>query len=204
MVAAMAKRWVKERKKDGFYRMAKAKGYRSRAAYKLIQINKRFGLISEGNVVVDLGAAPGGWSQVALELVGDNGKVVAVDRKRMKPIEGVQMVRGDLTDSMTIEAVIKEIGGEADAVISDMAPRLSGSRPLDHAKSISLAETALEFAEQTLKKGGNFAVKTFQGDLYTEYLERTSGAFGFSQSYSPKASPAGSREVFVVGKDYLG
>lgn len=200
----MGKRWVKERKKDGFYKMAKAKGYRSRAAYKLIQINKRFDLISEGHVIVDLGAAPGGWSQVAFELVGERGKVIAVDRKRMKPIEGVRMVRGDLTDSTTIEAVIEEIGGEANVVISDMAPRLSGSRHMDHAKSISLAETALEFAKQTLKIGGNFAVKTFQGDLYTEYLERMSSVFRFSQSYSPKASPSGSREVFVVAKGYLG
>lgn len=200
----MAKRWVKERKRDGFYKMAKAEGYRSRAAYKLIQINRRFGLISEGNVVVDLGAAPGGWSQVAFELVGRSGKVIAVDRKRMKPIEGARMVRGDLTDESIIEAVIEEIGGEADVVISDMAPRLSGNWNMDHARSMSLADTALEFAQKTLRRGGNFTVKTFQGDLYTEYLDRTSSIFELSQSYSPKASPSGSREVFVVAKGYRG
>ncbi len=200
----MAKRWVKERKRDGYYRKAKAEGYRSRAAYKLIQINKRFDLMSEGDVVVDLGAAPGGWSQVALEFVGRSGKVIAVDRKRMRPIEGVQMVRGDLTDDSTIKAVIEEIGGEADVIVSDMAPRLSGNWNMDHAKSISLADTALEFAKRTLRKGGNFVVKTFQGDLYIEYHERATSVFESIQSYTPKASPSRSREVFVVGKGYLG
>lgn len=200
----MAKRWVKERKRDGYYRKAKKEGYRSRAAFKLIQINKRFGLISEGDVVVDLGAAPGGWSQVALEFVGRSGKVIAVDKKRMTPIEGVHLVRGDLTVGSTIAAVVEEIGGEADVIVSDMSPRLSGNWNMDHAKSISLADTALEFAKQTLKKGGNFVVKAFQGDLYIEFHERTSGVFELTQSYHPKASPSGSREVFVVAKGYRG
>ena len=200
----MAKRWVKERKRDGYYRKAKKEGYRSRAAFKLIQINKRFGLISEGDVVVDLGAAPGGWSQVALEFVGRSGKVIAVDKKRMKPIEGVHLVRGDSTVGSTIAAVIEEIGGEADVIVSDMSPRLSGNWNMDHAKSISLADTALEFAKQTLKKGGNFVVKAFQGDLYIEFHERTSSVFELTQSYHPKASPSGSREVFVVAKGYRG
>ncbi|MCK4443127.1 MAG: RlmE family RNA methyltransferase, partial [Thermoplasmata archaeon] len=132
----MGKRWVKERKRDGYYRMAKAKGYRSRAAYKLIQINKKFELISEGDVVIDLGAAPGGWSQVAVELTGNRGNVLAVDRKRMSPIEGIRLVRSDITEEETIDLVTSEIGGKADVVISDMAPRLSGNRHLDHAKSI--------------------------------------------------------------------
>ncbi len=198
----MPKRWVKQRKKNGFYRKAKARGYRSRAAYKLIQINKRFGILRKGDVVVDLGAAPGGWSQVALEYVGEGGKVVAVDRKRMRPIEGVLVVRADLTDDETTELIIKEIGGKANAVISDMAPRLSGNKHVDHARSISLAEIAFEFAEKTTKRGGNFVAKTFQGDMFPEYIQRLSTLFKSCQSYSPEASPSGSREIFAVAKGY--
>lgn len=198
----MTKRWVKQRKKDGYYREAKAKGYRSRAAYKLIQINKRFGLIREGDVVVDLGAAPGGWSQVATELVGHRGKVIAVDRKRMSPIDGVLTVRGDIADSETSDRVRAETGGKVDVVISDMAHRLSGNKHIDHAKSIELAEIALEFATSTLKKRGNFVAKVFQGDMFPSYLETASSKFGFCRAHSPKASLSSSRETFVIGKGF--
>ncbi len=200
----MPKSWVKERKRDGYYKMAKAKGYRSRAAYKLIQINKKFGIISKGDAVVDLGAAPGGWSQVSLEFVGERGKVLAVDKKRMQDIDGVRLVRGDLTDDETTELATKELGGKADVVISDMAPRLSGNKIMDHARSIDLAEIALGFAIHTLKKGGNFVVKVFQGDMYNDFLAKTSNLFQFCQSFSPKASPSGSRETFVVAKGFRG
>jgi 23S rRNA (uridine2552-2'-O)-methyltransferase len=204
MMTGMAKSWVRQRKKDDYYRKAKAKGYRSRAAYKLIQINEKFSIITQGDVVVDLGAAPGGWSQVALELVGSEGTVVAVDRKRMTPIEGVHLVRGDLTETETVEMVRKEIGGKADVVLSDMAPRLSGNKHVDHGKSMSLAEAASDFAVQTLERKGNLVVKVFQGDMYPDYVARTSRMFEFSQSHSPKASTASSRENYVVAKGFLG
>lgn len=200
----MTKSWVKQRKKDDYYRKAKAMGYRSRAAYKLIQINERFSIITEGDVVVDLGAAPGGWSQVALELVGSKGVVIAVDRKRMLPIEGVRLVRGDLSNPATMEAVLEEIERKADVVLSDMAPRLSGNKHVDHGKSMSLAEGALKFANQTLGRGGCLVVKVFQGDMIPEYAERASKLFEFSQSHSPKASASSSRETYLVAKGYLG
>ncbi len=202
MMLLMGKRWVKERKRDGYYRMAKAREYRSRAAYKLIQMNKKFKLIVEGNTVIDLGAAPGGWSQVAVELTGNRGNVLAIDRKRMSPMEGVRIVRGDITETETADLATGEIGGKADVVISDMAPRLSGNKHLDHAQSITLADSALEFARKTLKKGGNFVAKVFQGDMFTEYCERVSNLFEFSQPYSPKASSSGSRETYVVAKGF--
>jgi 23S rRNA (uridine2552-2'-O)-methyltransferase len=204
MMNGMAKSWVRQRKKDDYYRKAKAEGYRSRAAYKLIQINERFSIISQNDIVVDLGAAPGGWSQVALELAGSEGTVVAVDRKRMTPIEGVHLVRGDLTEAETVEMVRKEIGGKADVVLSDMAPRLSGNKHVDHGKSMSLAEAALDFATQTLERKGNLIVKVFQGDMYPDYMARASKLFEFSQSHSPKASTASSRENYVVAKGFLG
>ncbi len=200
----MTKGWVKQRKKDDYYRKAKAKGYRSRAAYKLIQINERFSIIMEGDVVVDLGAAPGGWSQIALELVGPKGVVIAVDRKRMEPIEGVRLVRGDLSDPATMEAVLEEIERKADVILSDMAPRLSGNKHVDHGKSMSLAEGALKFAGQTLGRGGCLVVKVFQGDMFPEYAQRTSKLFEFSQSHSPKASTSSSRETYLVAKGYSG
>ncbi len=200
----MTKSWVKQRKRDDYYRKAKAMGYRSRAAYKLIQINERFSIITEGDVVVDLGAAPGGWSQVALELVGPKGVVIAVDRKRMEPIEGVRLVRGDLSSPATMEAVLEEIERKADVVLSDMAPRLSGNKHVDHGKSMSLAEDALKFATQTLGRGGCLVVKVFQGDMIPEYAERTSKLFEFSQSHSPKASTSSSREMYLVAKGYSG
>jgi 23S rRNA (uridine2552-2'-O)-methyltransferase len=200
----MTKRWVKQRKKDGYYRKAKTKGYRSRAAYKLIQINERFSLMEAGNVVVDLGAAPGGWSQVALELVGSEGMVVGVDRKRMEPIEGVRLVRGDLTEAGTVGLVRNEIDGRADVVVSDMAPRLSGNKHVDHGKAMSLAETALEFSTHILREKGHLVVKTFQGDMLPEFMKKVSNLFEFSQLHSPKASTSSSRETYVVVKGFLG
>lgn len=203
-MTGMSKRWIRQRKEDSYYKQAKAKGYRSRAAYKLKQINEKFSIIKEGDVVVDLGAAPGGWSQVALEVVGKGGRVIAVDRKRMRPIQGVTMVREDLTNPDTFNQIYKEAGGKVDVVMSDMAPRLSGNRHIDHAKSMSLAEIAFDFATKATKKGGNFLAKVFQGDMFPAYLEMVSSRFTIHKSHSPKASLSSSREIFVVAKDYRG
>ncbi|MFQ5884847.1 MAG: RlmE family RNA methyltransferase [Thermoplasmata archaeon] len=200
----MPKSWVRQRKEDIYYRKAKAKGYRSRAAYKLIQINEKFAIIHQGDLVVDLGAAPGSWSQVSVELVGKKGRVIAVDRKRMRPIDGVTVIRGDLTHPDIFESFHEETEDEVDVVISDMAPRLGGNKNIDHAKSISLAETALDFSVETLRRGGNFLAKAFQGDLFPAYLETVSSKFDFCKPHSPKASTSRSREVFVVAKGFRG
>lgn len=140
--------------KDYYYKRAKEEGYRARSAYKLKQINEKFRIIKKGSTVVDLGAAPGGWLQVAKELSG--GLVVGVDIENIEPIEGVTTIKGDITDEETLERIRDAIGGSADVVISDAAPNLSGIWDVDHARSVDLARAALRIAKQLLRPGGNF------------------------------------------------
>lgn len=190
------------RKKDRFYWLAKDEGYRSRAAYKLLQINNRFHVIKKNDTVVDLGAAPGGWLQVAREI--SDGKVVGVDLQRIKPVEGVETVKGDMTSDRTIRNTLKIIGDEGvDVVISDAAPNLSGNWSLDHARSIDLVESALEFAKQVLKPGGNFVVKVFQGDMFNDFLDKVKANFAYVKGHEPRASRSQSAEIYVIGKDFL-
>lgn len=185
--------------RDRFYRLAKEEGYRSRAAYKLKQINNRFSVISQGDVVVDLGAAPGGWLQVAKELSG--GRVVGVDLQRIRPIEGVETIRGDMTDPRTIKK-IGELVGEADVVLSDAAPNLTGNWSLDHARSVGLAESAFEVAKEILRPGGVFVVKVFQGDMFKDFYDQVGRSFAFHQAHSPEASRKESAETYVVAKGF--
>lgn len=190
------------KKKDSFYRLAKDEGYRSRAAYKLLQINNRFNVIEKNDTIVDLGAAPGGWLQVAREI--SNNKVVGVDLQRIKSIEGVETVKGDMTSDRTVRKILKTIGDEGvDVVISDAAPNLSGNWNLDHARSIDLVESALEFAKQVLNPGGNFVVKVFQGDMFNDFLEKVKNNFAYVKAHEPKASRSQSAEIYVIGKDFL-
>ncbi|UCD92103.1 MAG: RlmE family RNA methyltransferase [Methanobacteriota archaeon] len=200
----MPKSWVKQRKEDGYYKKAKEIGYRSRAAFKLIQINEKFSVMKNGDLVVDLGAAPGSWSQVASEIVGKEGRVIAVDRKRMKPLDNVALVRADLTHPEAFESIREASEGDVDVVISDMAPRLSGNRHIDQAKSISLAEIAFDFSLEILRKGGNFVAKVFQGDQFHDYQKAVASRFDFCKSHSPKASTSSSREIFVIAKGFRG
>ena len=199
----MGKAWVKKRKRDVFYREAKAQGYRSRAAFKLIQIDARFDLICEGDVVVDLGAAPGGWSQVARELVGDAGRVVAVDRVGMRAIAGVEVWRGDLEDPEFLDAFAAKVG-TADAVISDMSPRLSGTRSLDHVRSVDLGRRALAVAVRVLRRRGIFVCKVFQGDAFESFRREVSRHFDAVNAHTPEASTKGSRELYLVAKGFRG
>ena len=142
----MGKAWVKARKRDPYYRAAKAQDLRSRAAFKLVQIQERFGLIYPGDVIVDLGASPGGWSRAAAEMVGPTGRVVAVDRVRMAPLDRVTIVRGDFTDPNVQTAVLEALGRPADVVLSDAAPRFSGTRSVDLARALDLGQAALALA----------------------------------------------------------
>jgi len=189
-------------RRDFFYRKAKVDGYRSRAAYKLKQINEKFKLIEKGDTVIDLGAAPGGWLQVAKELSG--GKVVGVDILPIEEIEGVDLIKGDIRLDRTIEKIRDKIKKEgADIVLCDAAPNMSGSWSYDHARSIDLATSAFECARKLLKNGGSFAVKVFQGDMFPDYLNKVHGCFGRVQAFSPEASRKQSAEIYVIGKELL-
>jgi len=194
----VSKAWRRRTQKDPYRRRAQAEGYRSRAAYKLKEIATRHGVVQPGDVVVDLGAAPGGWSQIAIELVGPKGRVIAVDVKPMEPLPGVLVMQGDVTRPET-QALIRETTGTVDVVLSDMAPRISGAYAMDHAKSIALAETALDAALQVLRPGGRFAVKVFQGDMFKRFYDRVGRSFEEHRALRPAATRKGSSEVYVLG-----
>jgi 23S rRNA (uridine2552-2'-O)-methyltransferase len=198
----VTKRWRADRHRDKYYRKAKREHYRSRAVYKLKQIDYKFDLIRPGDTVVDLGASPGGWSQVAAELVGPGGKVVAADMDRMPPIEGVAFVRGDIREKAVVDRVLELLPEGVDVVISDMSPDISGNYPYDHARSIELCEHALRFAEEVLMDGGNFLCKMFSGDMSKGFVGRVRKAFGETHVERPRASRSSSSEVYVVGLDY--
>ena len=199
----MSKRWYREHKKEHFYRSAKKEGYRSRAAYKLKQIDKRFSLISKGDNVVDLGAAPGGWCQVAAELVGEYGKVVGIDLDHISPLDGVIIIRGDLLDERTVDRVRSEIS-TVDVVISDMSPNISGVYSLDQARSFELAMCTLGIAEKILRRYGNMVTKIFEGEDFKTYLTEVKKKFQLVKPYSPPASRNKSSERYVVCKGFKG
>lgn len=189
-------------RRDFYYHQAKEEGYRSRASFKLKQINEKHNVIKRGDSVVDLGAAPGGWLQVAKELSG--GKVLGVDLQRIEPIEGVVTIQGDINAESTIKKIIQAVGVKgADVVLCDAAPNLSGNWSYDHARSIELASSALECAKKILKPKGNFVVKVFQGDMFSDYLNRVRENFVRTAAYSPKASRSQSAEIYIIGKKFL-
>ncbi|HYT17225.1 MAG TPA: RlmE family RNA methyltransferase [Thermoplasmata archaeon] len=194
----MGKAWVKARKHDRFYRAAKRQEYRSRAAIKLSQIDLRYGLFRDGDVVVDLGAAPGGWSQIARERVGRAGRVLAVDVARLVPIERVEFLRGDFGDPRIRSELFERLRNPADVVLSDMAPKLSGNRAVDVARELDLADTALSFAIRALRPGGSFLVKVFQGAGYPAFLRRVGEHFQAVKGVKPSASSARSPEIYVL------
>ena len=188
--------------RDEYYNRAKQEGYRSRAAYKLKQLNETANLISEGDTVVDLGAAPGGWSQVAAELAGDSGTVVAVDRQRIDAIDRVETVRGDMTEKSTRKEVLGAVG-TADVVVSDMAPNMTGEYELDHARSVHLARTAFETALELLAPGGDVVAKVFEGPDTDDLRADINEEFEYVRSVHPEASRDSSSELYLVGKGRL-
>ncbi len=200
----MPKAWIKSRKHDRYYRAAKRQEYRSRAAIKLSQIDREYGLFRPGATVVDLGAAPGGWSQIAAERVGPKGRVLAVDLAPMRPIEGVEILRGNFTEAAVQALLFERLRRPADIVLSDMAPRLSGQRPYDEARTFELADAALSFAARALRPGGDFLVKVFQGEDYRAFLGRVAVAFEALKGVKPKASTPGSSEIYVLARGRLG
>ncbi len=187
--------------RDYYYRLAKEEGFRARSAYKLLQINEKFHVIKRDDSVVDLGAAPGGWLQVAEKLSG--GKIVGVDLEGISFIPGVTTFRADITAESTVDLVKEALGGEADVVICDAAPNLSGAWDRDHAVSVDLARSALKMAKKLLKPRGNFVVKVFQGDMFIDYLNDVRKEFATVHAHSPIASRKESAETYVVAKRLL-
>ena len=189
-------------RKDDYYNRAKQQGYRSRAAYKLKQLDSDAGLVSDGDTVVDLGAAPGGWLQVASELVGEGGTVVGVDLQRIDSIDGVETIRGDMTEDETRERIVESIG-EADVVVSDMAPNMTGEYSLDHARSVYLARTAFETALELLAPGGDFVAKVFEGPDTDGLRADIDEEFEYVRTIHPDASRDASSELYMVAKGRL-
>lgn len=198
----MTKRWRSDRKRDKYYRKAKRENYRSRAVYKLKQLDFKYDIIRPGDVVVDLGASPGGWSQVAVELAGPESGIFAVDLDRMAPIEGVTFIRGDIRDQNIVDTLLEMVPDGVDVVISDMSPDISGNYSYDHARSIELCEHAFGFASKVLRKGGNFVCKMFSGDMSGGFIRKVKPSFMELHLDHPKASRASSSEVYVVGLEF--
>ena len=198
-----SKQWLREHFDDEYVRRSHGERYRSRASYKLLEMQGKDGLIRPGMTVVDLGAAPGGWSQVAAELVGDQGRIVASDILPMVPIVGVDFVQGDFTDDLVFERLLSVIGEQgADLVISDIAPNITGISEIDQPRSLGLAEVALELAKSILKPGAYFLVKLFQGAGYPEYHRGMQSRFNSVKTRKPKASRDRSREVYLLGSGF--
>ncbi|ELZ37056.1 23S rRNA (uridine(2552)-2'-O)-methyltransferase [Halorubrum tebenquichense] len=191
--------------KDDYYNRSKQQGYRARSAYKLKQIDEEADLFERGDTVVDLGAAPGGWLQVAAEEVGEAGTVVGVDLQRIDDLDDhdVETIRGDMTEERTRHYLREAVDEEgADVVVSDMAPNMTGEYTLDHARSVHLARQAFDAADELLASGGDFVVKVFQGDDLDAFRDDVSEAFQYVRTVSPPASRDSSSEVYLVGKGY--
>ncbi|MFC4699146.1 23S rRNA (uridine(2552)-2'-O)-methyltransferase RlmE [Glaciecola siphonariae] len=200
-----SKKWMEEHVNDPYVQKAKADGYRSRASYKLIEINEKDKLIRSGDTVMDLGSAPGGWSQIVARIVGERGRVIASDILHMDSIVGVTFIQGDFTSDEVYEQLLQSLDSQqVDTVISDMAPNLSGVNTTDQYASIHLVELALDMARNVLKPGGNFCAKVFQGVGYEEYVKDMRSSFAKVLVRKPAASRPRSREVYVVGKGFKG
>ncbi|GAA3588683.1 23S rRNA (uridine(2552)-2'-O)-methyltransferase RlmE [Marinobacter xestospongiae] len=198
-------RWLKEHFDDVWVKKSQADGYRSRASYKLVELDQKDQLFRPGQLVVDLGAAPGGWSQVAMERVGDQGTVIASDILAMDPIAGVTFVQGDFTEQSVFDELMSTLGGRrADVVISDMAPNMSGMAAVDIPSAMGLVELALDMASQVLKPNGVFVAKVFQGEGFDQLLQDMRGSFKTVVSRKPDSSRARSREIYQVCKGFRG
>ena len=193
-----SKAWLKEHFDDSYVKLAKEKGYRSRASFKLLDIQEKDSLFKKGMTVVDLGAAPGGWSQIAADLVGDNGRVVASDILPMDSLAGVEF-----TEESVLNEILAVMDGElADLVISDMAPNMSGMNSIDQPAAMYLVELALEMAKDVLKPKGNFVAKVFQGEGFDQYLMDVRANFDRVVTRKPDSSRARSREVYIIGRGF--
>lgn len=195
--------WLKEHVDDIWVKKAQQDGYRTRASYKLIELDEKDQLFKSGISVLDLGSAPGGWSQVVAERLQGNGVIIASDILPMDPIAGVNFVQGDFTEQNVFDEIMTLVDSRPiDLVISDMAPNISGVSSIDQPRSIYLVELALDMAQQVLKPNGQFVAKVFQGEGFDEYVQQVKESFSKVLIRKPKASRARSREVYVVAKGF--
>jgi 23S rRNA (uridine2552-2'-O)-methyltransferase len=197
-------RWLQRQKRDPYVKQIRQSHYRSRAVYKLIEIDNKDRLLQKGQIVIDLGAAPGSWSQYVAEKVSVSGKVMAVDILGMDPVDNVQIIHGDFTVQETYEKCLQLLEKQkADLVISDMAPNLSGIRTTDQAHSLYLAELARDFACQVLRPGGDLLVKVFQGSDVNQYRKELQERFAKVLTRKPKASRVSSREFYLLARSFM-
>lgn len=197
-----SQRWLGEHHSDEFVKKARAQNYRSRAVFKLKEIDERDRLFKPAASVLDLGAAPGAWSQYALQKIGRNGKIIALDLLEMDPIPGVEFIQGDFREDSVLAKLIETLAGKVDVIVSDLAPNQSGKNEIDQPKSVHLAELALEMAHHSLVAGGTFLVKVFQGAGFEQYYRDVRRVFRATAIRKPRASRARSRELFILAKGF--
>jgi len=204
VTTSLPKAWIRNRRRDYYHRKAKEEEYRSRAAYKLIQAMNKYGFIKPGDVVVDLGSAPGGWLQSSRRIVGEKGFVLGVDLRTVEPIgePNVHVIIGDVTDPETTTRIKAILPRPADAVISDISPNVSGVWELDHARQIDLARHSLRIATSILADNGNFFVKVFQGEMLDDFIREVEKCFLTTRLVKPKASRSESAEIYLLGLNY--
>lgn len=199
-----SRKWLKEHEEDEYVRRARSEGYRSRSSFKLIEMDDKHHFLRAGMVVVDLGAAPGGWSQVASRRTAPGGRVIALDQLAMAPIDGVTVLEGDFTEDEVLTRLLDEIGSSGvDLVISDMAPNLSGMKAIDQPRAAYLAELAVDLADQVLKQGGALVVKCFEGEGIHDIRRAFKRRFRRVINFKPKASRDRSREIYLIGCGHI-
>jgi len=200
----VADHWIENHKRDSWRRQAKSSGYRARSAFKLIQIQEKFKLIREGDVILDVGCHPGGWSQVAVELTGEDGIVIGVDLEPCQPVEGALLLVGDITESSTQDRILQELGGRViNTIVSDISPDITGNWDIDQAVAMTLVADVLDFSLDLLCKGGSFTTKIFQGVGIEELITAVKPYFSEVRRFSPMASRNSSSEVYLVCRNHM-
>jgi 23S rRNA (uridine2552-2'-O)-methyltransferase len=202
----LSSRWIQKRRRDQFYKLAKEKGYRSRASFKLLQANRSYRFIKRGSKVVDLGAAPGGWLQIAREVVGKSGFILGVDKQEIKPLpwQNVVTIVADIEDPALSNLIMEKMSGRADLVLSDASPNLTGSWDIDQARQLHLANQSLEIARRILRVGGAFFVKAFHGPDLQDFRSNLAQSFQTVRIVKPPASRSDSSEIYFLGVNYVG
>ncbi|MDO5851262.1 MAG: RlmE family RNA methyltransferase [Methanobacteriaceae archaeon] len=202
----MGSNWEIEHKKEHYYNLAKKQDYRSRSAFKLKQLNKRYNLIKKESIVIDLGAAPGGWSQVALEIIGDRGQVISVDLQRIRPFEGenFDIIRGDFTDFDVQDRIMSMTEGKIDVILCDASPKLTGIKDMDNLRAYDISVAVLDIANNLLRYKGALLIKAFQGQNYSKLLKDIKNNFRVVRTTKPDSSRKKSAEMYIIARQFKG